>query len=143
MSANFFTSMPGPAAIAMLNRLWDKAASVLTTNVFTKNQSVAPVVLVSGATVAVDASLSNNFRLTLAANATLANPANLTDGMVLNFYFRQDAVGGRTLAYGTKYTFLSGSAPVLSTAANAVDFMSCYYDGPSDKLICSLGKGFA
>jgi len=143
MSANFFSEMAGPLAIALLNQLWDKAASIFTINVFTKNQSVAPVVLASGAVVAVDASLSNNFRLTLDTNATLSNPKNLTDGMVLNFYIRQDGVGGRTMAYGSKYTFPSGVIPTLSTAASAVDFMSCYYDSTSDKLLCSMGKGYA
>lgn len=111
-----------------------------TVNVFTKNQSVTPVVLTDGATIAVDAALSNNFRVTLAGNRTLANPTNLTDGMVLNFKIKQDGTGGRTLAYGSKYKWSGGTAPVLSTAAAAVDFISAYYDGADDILICNLVK---
>lgn len=117
--------------------------SLSATNVWAKNQSVASVGLTDGATIAVDASLSNNFTVTLGGNRTLANPTSLTDGMVLNFRIKQDATGSRTLAYGAKYKFPGGTAPVLSTAANAVDLMSCYYDATDDQLECNLIKAFA
>ena len=112
-------------------------------NVFTKNQSVAPSILTSGASIAVNAGLSNNFRLVIGVNATLANPTNLTDGMVLNFRIKQDATGSRTLAYGTAYKFPGGTPPALSTGANAVDFISCYYDGTDAVLACNISKGLA
>jgi hypothetical protein len=119
------------------------SARVNTNNSYTKNQAVTASPLTSGASIATNAALSNNFRITLAHNATLANPTGLVDGMVLNFRIKQDATGTRTLAYGTKFKWAGGAAPVLSTAANAVDFMSCYYDGTDDVLACSLAKGFA
>jgi hypothetical protein len=114
--------------------------TVGTLNVFTANQSVAPVVLSSGA---VDAALSNNFRLLMQADGVLANPGNLTNGMVLNFCVEQDATGGRLLAYSSKYKFPAGAVPVLSVAAGAVDFMSCYYDAAADALLCNMSKGYA
>ena len=117
--------------------------SLSATNVWTKNQSVAPATLTSGASIALDASLSSNFKLTLGVNAALSNPTNLTDGMVLNVRIKQDATGGRTLSYGTMYKWPGGVAPVLSTAANAVDFLSCYYDATDGVLSCNLLKGFA
>lgn len=112
-------------------------------NAFTKNQSTVSSALTSGASIAVDASLSNNFRLVLGINATLANPTNLTDGMILNFRVKQDTTGSRTLAYGTKYKWVGGTAPTLSTAASAVDFISCYYDGTDDNLVCNINKAFS
>ena len=63
--------------------------------------------------------------------------------MVFNFRIKQDATGSRTLAYGSKYKFAGGVAGVLSTAANATDLLSCYYDSTNDVLLCSLSKGFA
>lgn len=114
-----------------------------TVNVYTKNQSVTPSALTSGATIAVDASLSNNFKLTLATNATLSNPTNATDGMVLNIRIKQDSTGSRTLAYGSAYKWAGGSAPALSTAANAVDLLSMYYDATNAVWACVLQKGFA
>lgn len=119
------------------------AFSLSDVHVFTKNQSVAPVALTDGATISVDASLSNNFKVALSGNRTLANPTNLTDGMVLNLKVKQDATGGRTLAYGTKYKWGGGTAPVLSTAANAIDFVSAYYDAADDILIGNIIKGVA
>ncbi|PUA17254.1 hypothetical protein [Glaciimonas sp. PCH181] len=118
-------------------------ATIGAVNVFTRNQSVDPSLLTSGSSIAVDASLSNNFKLVLGANATLANPTNLTDGMVLNVRIKQDATGNRTLAYGSAFKFPGGTPPILSTAANAVDLMSCYYDSTDGTLACNLSKGYA
>ena len=41
---------------------------------------------------------------------------------------------------GLEFKFHGGTAGVLSTTANAVDFMSCYYDGLSDTLDCVLNR---
>lgn len=105
------------------------------------------VTLTDAATVAVDADGVNfpdgkSFRLVLGGNRTLANPTNLASGQVLNIRIHQDATGSRTLAYGTKYKFAGGAAPVLSTAASARDFMSCQYDATDDTLACVLNKAF-
>jgi hypothetical protein len=74
----------------------------------------------------------------------MQNPTNLTDGMILNFRFKQDATGGRVVSWDTKYKFAGGSGfGILSTAGNSVDFMSCYYDLASDTLDCVLNKAFS
>lgn len=99
--------------------------------------------LTDAATIDIDASQANNFRVTLGGNRTLANPTNLIDGQVFNIRIKQDATGSRTLAYGSKYKFPGGSAPALSTAANALDFMSCQYDAADDTLICVMNKAFS
>jgi hypothetical protein len=115
--------------------------SLSTTNVFTKNNSVTPFALTDGATISVDASQSNNFTVTLGGNRTLANPTNLTNGMVLNFRVTQDSTGSRTLAYGSKYKWAlggAGAAPTLNTTASTADFISCYYDSVLDVLHCAL-----
>ena len=119
-------------------------ASLSTTNNWTKAQTVAPVVNNSATgTVTPDASASNNFRYTLTGNLTLAAPTSPSDGEVLNFRFKQDATGSRTLTLNAAFKFASGTAPVLSTAANAVDFMSCYYDATDGRYECSFVKGLA
>lgn len=106
-----------------------------------RNHRVTPVTLSDGANIAVDASLSNNFKVTLGGNRTLDNPTNLADGMVLNFVIKQDGTGGRALAYGSKYDFGDAGTPALTTAANKIDLISCYYDSAADKLLCSFRKG--
>lgn len=110
---------------------------------YTKSQSVVPVALADGPTIAIDASLSNVFRITLGGNRTLANPTNLTDGQTLIFFVYQDATGNRNLSYGSAYKWAGGSAPVLSTAANARDVISCVYDGVNSVLLCAINKNFA
>lgn len=111
-------------------------------NVFTKSQTVSFSTLTDAATIAVDASLSNNFIVTLAGNRTLANPTNLADGMILNFYIKQDATGSRTLAYGSAYKF-SGGLNTLSTTASARDVISCIYNSADGVLLCNLTKAYA
>jgi hypothetical protein len=108
---------------------------------FSKNQSVAQVTLADAATIATDCSLSNNFTVTLGGNRTLGAPTNPTAGMVCNWEIKQDATGSRTLAFNAVFLFAGGVDPVASTTANAIDFMSGYYDGAS--WLCSYQKAFA
>jgi hypothetical protein len=100
-----------------------------TLGVWTKNQSVTPTALTFATTVTPDASTSNNFKLTLTGACTIANPTNLTEGMVLNFCVDQDATGGRVLTLGSAFKWPGGTAPTWSTTANAKNFFSAYYDG--------------
>ena len=112
-----------------------------TVNVFTANQSVEPVALIPGATVNVNAALSNSFTLTPNQNFTLAEPTNATDGMVCNFVFTQPATP-RTITFASAYQFAGGTEPTLTASANAVDFMSAYYNGATSKWICVMNKDF-
>ena len=41
----------------------------------------------------------------------------------------QDGTGSRTLAYNAIYKWPAGVAPVLSTAANAIDILTFVSDG--------------
>jgi hypothetical protein len=152
VSFNLVGLLPAPTPFYRLG--WNEAGDQLVNyapgggdstvvNNWQANQYVTPVALTSGASVAVDAALSNNFTLLAAHNFTLANPTNLADGMILNFRFKQDGTGSRVATWGSKYTFPGGADGVLSTAAGAVDFMSCYYDATDDKLVCVLNKAFA
>jgi len=88
---------------------------------WTAAQRVSMSALTSGTTVTPDFALSNNFTLTLATNATLANPTNLVAGQSGSIVITQDATGSRTLGYGTYWKFSGGVAPLLTTTASAVD----------------------
>ena len=112
-----------------------------TVNQWLANQSVLTVSLTDAATISVDASLGNVFRVTLGGDRTLANPTNLTDGMVLDFIIVQDATGGRILGFGSKYWF-SGDRAVSSTL-NSVSLVRAVYDGASDRLLCTMHTTFA
>jgi hypothetical protein len=77
--------------------------------------------LTSASTVTPDFATSCNFTLTLGTNVTLANPNNVTAGQSGSIFLVQDGTGSRTLTLGSNYDFAGGTAPTLSTAANAVD----------------------
>lgn len=110
-------------------------------NTYTKAQGVTPVALTDAASITTDASVSNNFTVTLGGNRTLANPTNLVAGHVYNWVIRQDTTGTRTLAYGSLFKWPGGTAPVLSTAINSVDLISAIYDGTI--LVANFNKGYA
>ena len=119
------------------------AAFKNTANTFTKAQSVTPVALADAATINVDATLSNNFKTTLAGNRTIANPTGMVDGQIMNFVLRQDATGSRTVIWGSKFKWAGGVAPTLTTTANAIDVVSGLYDGGADIILASVSKAFA
>jgi len=102
------------------------------------------VALSDAATITVDASQGNIFRVTLGGNRTLGNPSNPTDGQMLQFEIKQDGTGGKTLSFDTKYRFSSDVAqPTLSTGANKLDRLLFIYRSADDKFDClAVNKGF-
>ena len=101
-------------------------AKLNVTQSFTKAQRGTPVALTDAATVATDLSLGNHYTLTLGGNRTLGAPTNQTAGQSGVIVITQDGTGSRTLAYNSVWKFPSGTAPTLTTTANAVDVL-CYY----------------
>lgn len=112
-------------------------AGLANTETFTKAQRGAVSALTDGATITPDFAASNNFSVTLGGNRTLANPTNITAGQSGVIVITQDATGNRTLAYGTYWKFSGGSAPTLTTTANAVDVLA-YYVESSTRITATL-----
>jgi Pectate lyase superfamily protein len=90
----------------------------------------AVVTLAYGTTVSVNASLGNDFRLTLTGSAAaIANPTSPADGQVIKFQITQGTGGGFSLAgWGTAYDFGATGQPVLSTTAGKVDILGFVYN---------------
>jgi hypothetical protein len=102
----------------------DASITVAGTNLaqsYTAAQRGAISALTDGATITPDFAVANNFSVTLGGNRTLANPTNLTAGQSGCIWITQDGTGSRTLAYGTQWDFTGGTAPTLTTTANARD----------------------
>ena len=72
-------------------------------------------------TITSDFGASANFAVTLAGNRTLANPFNLVAGQSGSIFVTQDGTGSRTLSFGSKFHFVGGTAPTMTTTASAVD----------------------
>ena len=88
---------------------------------FTGAQRGEITALTDASSIATNLALSNNFSLQLSGNRTLANPTNIVAGQSGSIFITQDGTGSRTLAYGSYFKFVAGTAPVLSTTAAAID----------------------
>ena len=82
--------------------------------------------LTDAATIVWDMAAAANATLAIGGNRTLGNPTGAGVGARGRLRVTQDATGGRTLAFGENWVFAGGTAPALSTAANAEDVL--YYD---------------
>jgi hypothetical protein len=101
----------------------------------------ADVTVAYAATMTLDLSTGTRFATTLTGNVIVANPANRKPG-----YYRlkvvQDSTGGRTIAFGSAFKAAGGIVGiVLSTAANAVDYL--YFDDDGTSIVVSIQKGVA
>jgi hypothetical protein len=99
----------------------------------------------SGGTLTIDFTNSNVQTTTLTANVAsggwvLNNPIS---GQTVNMLIAQDATGSRTLGWPTSFKWPNGSAPVVSTAANAVDLLTLTYHSATGHYYATLLKGFA
>ena len=79
--------------------------------------------LSDGATITVDFRGGTHFSVTLGGNRTFGDPDNTGDavGSSGSIFITQDGTGSRTASFHADYKFAGGTAPTLSTAANAVD----------------------
>jgi len=100
--------------------------------------SFAPkvVALTDATTIAVNAALGNDFRVTLTGNHTLGAPTNATDGQRVVFQVTQDSTGSRTLAYNAAYDFGTPGTPTLGTTASSIAMLRFVYNANSTKWNC-------
>ena len=109
--------------------------------------AVAPAVvfLTDAATIAVDASLGNDFRVTIAGNRTMGSPADPADGQKITFQVTQGSGGPFTLAWSTVYEFSTGlPQPTLSTTAGQTDLLGFIYNAAKGKwLLAGAIIGFS
>ena len=113
----------------------------------TAKSALAPrVVFLSDVpTVRVDASLGNDFRLTLHASRTLANPTNVVDGQKLIFQITQAGTGSNTIEWGDRYQFSTSlPQPALSTRVGETDLFGFIYNKAKDRfLLAAFVNGFS
>jgi len=129
--------------------LTDLAAAPLASPTFTGTVTTPrlinpPVTLTDAATIAVDASLGNFYRVTLGGNRTLGAPTNPTDGQKILIEVLQDGTGSRTLAYNAIYGFGTDvTSPTLSTGIGKRDYLGFIYNSTATKWFClAVAKGY-
>lgn len=141
MGAQAITNVGNVDVDGSITQAGNTVADLATHQTFTAAQGSSAVALFDGTNIATDASAGNVFTVTLGGNRTLDNPTNLVAGFTYIWIITQDGTGGRTLSYGSVFAFPGGSAPTLSTGANAVDILSGVYDGT--QLNCQITKAFS
>ena len=72
--------------------------------------------------------------VTLGGNRTFGDPSNTSaaTGQSGSIFIVQDGTGSRTASFHADYKFAGGTAPTLSTAANAVDRIDYVVRGVND-----------
>lgn len=118
------------------------ATTASTVNNWLVAQRNPPTTLTDAATITPDFAVANNFAVTLGGSRTLANPTNLAAGQAGQIVITQDGTGSRALAYGSKWKFAAGIAPILTTTAGAVDILS-YYVWDTSNIAISVGLHFS
>ena len=135
------------AAGSVLTRTISAPASAAEQATTVEPGAVAPAVvaLADAATISVDASLGNDFRLTIAGNRTMGNPANPADGQKVTFQVTQASGGPFTLSWGSGYEFSTGlPQPTLSTTAGQTDLLGFIYNAAKGKwLLAGAIIGFS
>src|SRR3974390_2197865 len=113
----------------------------------TEQGALAPavVILTDAPTIAVDASLGTDFRVTIAGNRTMGNPSNSTDGEQIVLQVTQGTGGPFAMAWADGYEFSSGlPQPTLSTGAGQTDLLGFIYDAAIGKwLLAAFVGGFS
>jgi hypothetical protein len=123
------------------------AAAAMAAGTTVETAGVAPAVvsLADAATISIDASQGNDFRLTLGGNHTLATPANPSDGQKITLQVTQGSGGPYTLGWGSGYSFSTGlPQPTLSTTVGNTDLLGFIYNQAKGKwLLAAFVSGFS
>ena len=103
--------------------------ATLNTNIWLQQQGFGTNALTDAATISWNLQTQQVAKVTLGGNRTLDAPSNMVDGFTYILRVIQDGTGSRTLAYNAVFKWPGGVAPVLSTAANAIDILTFISDG--------------
>ncbi len=135
-TGNGFTKFSGPTTSEKtftLPNASDTIACLATVNAFTAQQYFTQVSLTDASPITWNLQTQQvaSVLLTSGVGATrqLQNPTNQVAGAMYFLKVIQSSTGSNALTYGTSYKWPGGTAPVLSTANNAIDILSFYSDG--------------
>lgn len=109
--------------------------------------ALAPAVvhLTDAATIAVDASLGNDFRVTIGGNRTMGTPSNPENGEQIIFQITQGTGAPNTITWASGYEFSAGlPQPTLSTTAGQTDLLGFVYNASIGTwLLAAFVNGFS
>jgi len=112
-------------------------ANIANLNLVKFDETVANGGNTGAATITPDANLGSIFNYTLTGNITMNAIGNVVTGTSMAIILKQDGTGNRLLTSNWMY---ASKSKTLSTAANAKDIISVFYDGAT--YYASLTKGY-
>jgi hypothetical protein len=137
----------GAATGVVLPEISASATSAAAQATIVETSGLAPgvVYLTDAATIAVDASLGNDFRVTIAGNRTMGTPSNPTDGEQIIFQITQGTGAPRTITWSSGYQFSVGlPQPTLSTTTGQTDLLGFVYNATTGTwLLAAFLNGFS
>jgi hypothetical protein len=122
----------GNAALSAVGSKYDKVGGPISGPAFTQSQTFGvPSGLLGSGVITLNFGTKDNFEITLtAASSTLASPVNASGGQCGALVIRQDSAGTRLLTYSGAWSFVSNTAPTLTTTASGVDMFGYYVVNP-------------
>ena len=123
------------ANLTVTNTITNSAGNILLgvyTEITSSRGNTSTAVTPSAVYTVQNWTANNNFTLNL--------PTGMTTGQSITLIITQDATGNRTMTPNASYKF-AYSNKTLSTAANAIDMLSIFYNGTT--YLCNLVKGYA
>jgi hypothetical protein len=105
----------------------DGAGQVLSDHEFKDIAETRTTPSSSSGTLTLDLENGHNFEVTLTENVTtltISNPPASGKAGAFTLILKQDATGGRTVTWPASMKWAGGTAPTLSTDANAVDILT-------------------
>ncbi len=120
-------------------------AAAQSTTVETGALAPRVVNLTDASTIAVDASLGNDLRVTIAGNRTMGAPSNPANGEQIIFQITQGTGAPYTVTWSSGYQFSAGlPEPALSTTAGQTDLLGFIYNATTDTwLLAAFLNGFS
>ena len=118
----------------------DTASSEITFNggISIDGKAAANVAsLTDGSTITVNMNSGTHHAVTLGGNRTFGQPSNQNVGQSGSIFITQDGTGSRTASFNSAFKFVGGTAPTLSTSANAVDRID-YVIKSSNVIHCAI-----
>ncbi len=119
-------SVPAANNILVYSNLgkWTNTPIVGTAALATGGGQETVVTSNSSTTTTLDLASGNVFNITLVGNTTFAfSGATNSKACAIGLYLRQDATGGRTVAWPASVKWAGGTAPTLTTTASALDIL--------------------
>jgi putative membrane protein len=135
----------GNAALSAVGGKYDKTGGPISGPVVAQSQTFGvPSGTIQGSGVIIlNFGARDNFEVVLTAStSTLASPTNASGGQCGALIFRQDSVGSRLLTYSGAWSFVSNTAPTLTTTASGIDMLAYYVVNPNRiNLVSNLNYG--